>query len=100
MIENASKKANEGFATDECISGTADGGIAVIIECDITVSIDNIGRCTRRICHRALVATNAEEETPEPDENDAVVDDDSDEKPDEEVNKRRPRACARARAHS
>ena len=63
MIKTALKKANERIAADECISGTVEEGIKVEKECDLTVSLDDIGRCTRRMCHRAIAPTvkNTEE---------------------------------------
>jgi hypothetical protein len=44
----------------------------VAIECDLTVSIDDIGRCTRRMWLRAIAAatSNGVNEEPEDDSDD------------------------------
>ena len=84
MIKTSIKKANEWIATDECISGTVEEGITVTVECDLTVSIDDIGRCTRRMCHRALAASTSQEEEDEPDEE--IEDGDEDDDIGEEIN--------------
>ena len=31
-------------------------------ECDLTLSVDDIGRCTRRMCHRAVAVTFMQDE--------------------------------------
>ena len=62
MIMTAIKKANERVAADEYISGTVEGGIVVDKECDLTLSVDDIGRCTRRMCHRAVAVTFMQDE--------------------------------------
>ncbi len=59
-------------------------------DCDLTVSLDDIGRCTRRMCHRALALApksteeDVEEEAPEENSDDDADDEEDD--IDDEVN--------------
>ena len=57
MIMTAIKKANERVAVDEYISGTVEGVIVVDKECDLMLSVDDIGGCTSQMCHRAVAVT-------------------------------------------
>lgn len=99
MIETAIRKANERILADKHISGTTEAGIMPAEGCEVKVSIDEIGRCMRRMCVRALAARAAgdEEEAPataaaavaEGDDNsgddESDEDDDDDDEIDEEI---------------
>jgi hypothetical protein len=87
-IMTSIKKANERLEADECLPGT-EGGITVAEGCDITVGIDDIGRCTRRMCHRAFDTKKADEagyapELPHADDDDDDDDNDDDDDDDDD----------------